>query len=160
MAHWVKGETARRITQQYLESHDAVRTANALGDLVRRANEGRLPAARETVERQVCALAIADCTAEGGDFVDAARSILGDPDRCNHPLVDYQIAAMRDDRDKMERLDVALAGGRYGEWAAERLAEMKRYMGLEPPRFTIRYGERIPQWETLWRKILTGGDET
>ena len=154
---------ADSLAQQYLENHDAVPVANILDELVRdvvkQANENRLPADGETVERQVCALALAGCTTEGATFAESARDILGDADNPNHPLVDYHLALADRDTEKIEALDAALTGGRYGNWVAERLTEVKRYLGLEPPRFTIRRGERTPQWDLLWQKIFTGGDE-
>ena len=58
-----------------------------------------------------------------------------------------------------EALDATLVGGRYGGWVAERVAEIERYLGFEPPHFTVRIGERSPQWDLLWKRIFTGGDE-
>jgi len=66
---------------------------------------------------------------------------------------------MSEDSSKIKALNDTLTGDRYGVWVAERLNEMKRYLGLEPPHFTVRTGERTPQWDLLWHKIFTGGDE-
>ena len=63
------------------------------------------------------------------------------------------------DTEKIEALDATLTVGRYRSWVAERLTEIKRYLGLEPPHFIVRTGERTPQWDLLWQKIFTGGDE-
>ncbi len=163
MAEQAKSDAGRSLAKQYVENHDAIPVANILDELVRdvvkQANENRLPADGETVERQVCALALAGCTTEGATFAESARDILGNADNPNHPLVDYHLALADRDTEKIEALDAALTVGRYGSWVAERLTEVKRYLGLEPPRFTIRRGARTPQWDLLWQKIFTGGDE-
>ncbi len=162
MAEKANSETGRRLAQQYLESHDAVPAGNSLDQLSKSIMEheaGELPANSETVEKQVCALALAGCTSEGAAFAESARDTLGDAGNPNHPLVDYHLALEQRDKSKIEALDAALAGGRYGNWVAERITETKRYLGLEPPRFMIRRGERTPQWDLLWQKIFTGGDE-
>ncbi len=163
MAERAKSDAGRNLAQQYLEARDAVPAANVLDELVRcvvkQANESGLPADAETVERQVCALALAGCTAGGVAFAEGAGGILSDAESPNHPLVDYHLALANGDTGKIEQLDAALTGGRYGDWAAERLTEAKRYLGLEPPRFIIRSGERTPQWDQLWQRIFTGGDD-
>ena len=163
MVEQAKSDAGRNLARQYLESHDAVPVANVLGELVcsvvKQASEGRLPTEGETVERQVCALALANCNTEGADFAESAKNILSDAESPNHPLVDYHLALTNGDKPKIEKLDAALAGGRYGNWVAERLAEAKRYLGLESLHFVIRRGERTPQWDLLWQRIFTGGDD-
>ena len=162
MAEKVNSETGRHLAQQYLESHDAVPAGNSLDQLSKSIMEheaGELPVNSETVEKQVCALALAGCTSEGAAFAESARDTLGDAGNPNHPLVDYHLALEQRDKSKIEALDAALNGCRYGNWVAERITETKRYLGLEPPRFMIRRGERTPQWDLLWQKIFTGGDE-
>ena len=162
MAEKANSETGRQLAQQYLESHDAVPAGNSLDQLSKSIMEdeaGELPVNSETVEKQACALALAGCTSEGAAFAESARDTLGDAGNPNHPLVDYHLALEQRDKSKIEALDAALAGGRYGNWVAERITETKRYLGLEPPRFMIRRGERTPQWDLLWQKIFTGGDE-
>jgi len=163
MAEQAKGDAARNVAQQYLEAQDAVPVGNCLEELgksvVRHTQVGDLPVDNETIERQVCALALAGCNAEGSEFAENARDILSDAEKDNHHIVDYHLALEYGDKLKLETLDVALTGGRYGSWVAERLTEAKRFLGLEPPRFTIRYGERTPQWDLLWKKLFTGGDE-
>lgn len=155
-------EAGRNLAQQYLEALDAVAIGNCLDQLcesmMKSAQAGSLPADSEMIERHICALALAGCTAEGSEFAESARGILGDADSPNHPLIDYQLALERGDRSKIEALDAALAGGRCGSWVAERLTEFKRFLGLEPPHFTIHHGERTPQWDLLWRRIFTGGE--
>jgi len=163
MVQQTKSDAVRNMTQQYLEAHDAVAVGNCLDYLgksvVRHAQVGDLPVDTETIEKQVCALALAGCEAEGAEFAENARGILSSEERTNHPIVDYNLALEYGDKSKLESLDAALTGGRYGSWVAERLTEAKRYLGLEPPRFTIRYGERTPRWDLLWKKLFTGGDE-
>ena len=163
MAEKANSDTGRRLAQQYLEGHDAVAVGNCLEELsksvVRHNQAGDLPVDSEIVEKQVCALALAGCVAEGAEFAESARDILSDAEKANHPIVDYHLALEYGDKLKLEALDAALTGGRYGSWVAERLTEAKRFLGLEPPRFTIRYGERTPQWDLLWKKLFTGGDE-
>ena len=161
MAEQAKGDVIRNLAQQYLEAQDAVAVGNCLEGLsksvLKHAQVDNLPTGYETIERQVCALALAGCNAEGAEFTESARDILSDAEKANHPIVDYQIAL--ESGEKVEALDAALTGGQYGSWVAERLTEAKRFLGLEPPRFTIRYGERTPQWDLLWKKLFTGGDE-
>ena len=163
MAQQAKSDACRNLTQQYLESHDAVSVGNCLEELgksvVKRTQAGDLPVDNETIERQVCAMALAGCNAEGAEFAENTRDILSDAEKANHPIIDYHLALEYGDKLKLEALDAALTGGRYGSWVAERLTEAKRFLGLEPPRFTIRYGERTPQWDLLWKKLFTGGDE-
>lgn len=163
MAEQSKSDAGRSLAKQYVENHDAIPVANILDELVRelvnQTNESRLPAEGDTVERQVCALALSGCTTEGATFAESARDILGDEDSRNHPIVDYHLALADGDTEKIEALDTALTGGRYGNWVAERITETKRYLGLEPPRFMIRRGERTLQWDLLWQKIFTGGDD-
>ena len=163
MAQQAKSDTVRNLAQQYLEAQDAVPVGNCLEGLsksvVRHAQADNLPTDYEAIERQVCALALAGCNAEGAEFAENARDILSDAEKANHPIVDYHLALEYGDKLKLEALDAALTGGRYGSWVAERLTEANRFLGLEPPRFTIRYGERTPQWDLLWKKLFTGGDE-
>ena len=158
MAKEVSSDTGRYLAQQYLESRDVVPTANTLDDLVRvvvrQANERSLPIESDILERQVCALALAGCTAEGTNFSESTRDILSDAENHTHPLIEYRIALEHRDTSKIEALDATLTGGRYGSWVAERLTEMKRYLGLEPPHFTVRTGERTPQWDLLWQKNI------
>jgi hypothetical protein len=163
MAEKANSDTGNQLAQQYLEAHDAVPSGFCLDQLCRRviklAQGGRLPADTSMVERQVCALAWAECTEDGIGFAEKAREILGDPEKPNHILVDYQIALERGDREKLESLDGVLTGGRYGEWVNARLDEAKRYMGLDYPIFEIRFGERSPQWDALWGNIIKGGSD-
>jgi hypothetical protein len=163
MARQAKSDVVRNLAQQYLEAHDAVPISNCLEGLsksvVKHAQADNLPTDYEAIERQVYALALAGCNAESAGFAENARDILSDTDSPNHPIVDYQLAMEHGDKSKLEALDAALTGGRYGSWVAERLTEAKRFLGLEPPHFTIRVGERTPQWDLLWKKVFTGGDE-
>ncbi len=163
MAEKAKSETGRHLAQQYLESHNAVPAGNSIDQLgksvVKSAKAGRLPADRETVERQACALAWADCTPAGADFAQQGSSVLGSHDRTNHVIIDYQIALDAGDKNKVEALDAVLTGGRYGEWVDNRLDEAKRYLGLDTPIFRIHFGERTPQWDALWGNIIKGGTD-
>mgnify|MGYP001390827991 CR=1 FL=1 len=159
----VKSDTGRQLAQQYLENHDAVATANVLDGLVRtvikQANENSLPVGNERMESQICALALAGCTDEGMEYIKSAGHILDNTDNSNHPLVNYHLALANKDTQKIDTLDAALAGGRYGNWVMERITEVKRFLGLEPPHFTVHHGERSPQWDLLWQRIFTGGDD-
>ncbi|MFC1971036.1 hypothetical protein ACFLV0_03775 [Chloroflexota bacterium] len=163
MAQQANSDVVRDLAQRYLEAHDAVPVGNCLEELsksvVKHTQAGDLPVDSEIVERQVCALALAGCNAEGAEFAENARDILSDAEKANHPIVDYHLALEYGNKLKFEALDAALTGGRYGSWVAERLTEAKRFLGIEPPRFTIRYGERTPRWDLLWKKLFTGGDE-
>lgn len=161
MAEQVKGESGRDIAQGYLEAHDAVPAGFCLDQLARsvikRAQGGRLPLDAVMVERQVCALALAECTEDGIVFAGKAREILCDAENPNHIIVDYQIALERSYKEKLEKLDTILTGGRYGEWVDSRLDEAKRYLGLDYPIFRINFVERTPQWDALWEDIIKGG---
>ena len=163
MAEQAHNYTGKYLVQQYLESRDAVLVGHGLEQLIRtvtsQINKGDLPEDREVIEKQVCALALAGCNAEGADFAENARDILNDAESSDHPLIEYQRALMSEDNPKIEALNETLTGDRYGDWVTERLNEMKRYLGLEPPHFTVRTGERTPQWDLLWQKIFIGGDE-
>ena len=163
LAEQAKSDTGRQLAQEYLEAHDAVPVANCLEELskgvLKHAQAGDLPTDSEAIEKQACALALASCSAEGADFAESARDILGDAEKINHPIVDYHLALEHGDTERLEKLDAILAGGRYGEWIAERFTEGQRYLGLEPLRVIVRYGERTPQWDLLWKKLFTGGDE-
>ncbi len=105
------------------------------------------------------ALAVASCNPEGHEFTHNARDILSDGECSNHPIVDYHLALEHGNKSKIKALDAALIGGRYGSWAAERFTEARRFLGVEPPHFTVKVGERTPQWDLLWRKLFTGGDD-
>jgi len=163
MIKQAKDDAVRNLVQQYIEGHDAVAVGNCLEELsksvVKHYQAGDLPLDIETVEKQVCALALTGCNDEGAEFAKYAGDILNDAKTRNHPIVDYHLALEYGDKSKLELLDAALAGGRYGSWAAERLTEAERFLGLEPPHFTIKVGERTPQWDLLWKKLFTGGDE-
>jgi hypothetical protein len=163
MAEKANSDTGSQLAQQYLEAHDAVPAGFCLDQLCRRviklAQGGRLPVDTDMVERQVCALAWAECTEDGIVFARKAREILGDPEKPNHILVDYQIALENGDREKLEVLESVLVGGRYNEWVNARLDEAKRYMGLDYPIFEIHFGERTPQWDALWGNIIKGGSD-
>mgnify|MGYP001026920619 CR=1 FL=1 len=159
----VKSDTGRQLAQEYLDAHDAVHAGYCLDRLgrsvVKLAQKDRLPVDSNMVVRQVCALALAECTEDGTCFAQKAREILGDPEKPNHILVDYQLALENGDKDKLEALDGVLTGGRYGEWINARLDEAKRYMGLDYPIFEIHFGERTPQWDALWGNIIKGGSD-
>jgi len=161
MANQANSETGRHLAQQYLETHDAVPAGHCLDQLcrsvIKRAQGGRLPVDSNMVERQVCALAWAECNEDGMAFAEKAGEILSDAENPNHPLVDYQIALERGDKEKLEQLDSILTGGRYGAWVDSRLDEAKRYLGLDYPVFRISFVERTPQWDALWENIVKGG---
>jgi hypothetical protein len=161
MAEQVKGDSGRDIAQGYLEAHDTVPAGFCLDQLGRRvlklSQAGTLPIDADMVLRQVCALAWAECTEDGMAFARQASEILSDPENPNHPIIDYQIALERGEKDKLEQLDTILTGGRYGEWVDSRLDEAKRYLGLDYPVFRINFVERTPQWDALWENIIKGG---
>jgi hypothetical protein len=157
------GDTCKQIAQQYLENHDAVVVGNSLGQISKsfaeQSREGNLSENPEIIRKQVCALAFASCTVEGADFAEKAEHVLSEPNNQNQPFVNYQLALMARDVSKIEALEAALAGDRYGSWVAERVTEFRRYLGLEQPHFTVHSGERTPQWDLLWQRIFTGGDD-
>lgn len=129
MAVQAKSDTGRQLAREYLESHDAVPAGFCLDQLTRsvikRAQGVRLPVDADKVERQVCALAWKECTEDGAAFSEKARDILSDAEIRNHLFIDYHLAFEQGDKSKIEALDAALAGGRYGIWVAERLTEAR-----------------------------------
>ena len=163
MAEKANSDSGSDIAQQYLDTHDAVPAGYCLDwlarSVVKLAQRGGLPVDINIVERQVCALAWAECTEDGIAFAQKAREILSDPAHPNHILVDYQIALENGDREKLQALESVLVGGRYNEWVNARLDEAKRYMGLDYPIFEIHFGERTPQWDALWGNIIKGGSD-
>ena len=163
LAEQAKSDTGRQIAEEYLDAHDAVPAGFSLDRLarivVKLAQEGRLPVDSDMVARQVCALAWAGCTEDGIAFAEKAREILGNPEKPNHVLVDYQIALESGDREKLEALDGVLTSGRYGGWINARLEEARRHLGLDQPIFEVHFGERTPQWDALWGNIIKGGKD-
>jgi hypothetical protein len=161
MAEKVNSDIGKDLAQRYLEAHDAVPAGHCLDQLgssvVKYAHGSRLPIDSNMIEKQVCALAWSGCTDDSLIFAEKARDILSDPEKPNHPLVDYQIALEQGDKEKLEKLDNILTGGRYGEWVTCRLEEGKRYLGLDYPIFRIHFVERTPQWDALWENIIKGG---
>jgi hypothetical protein len=161
LAEKANNDTGSQLAQQYLEAHDAVPVANILDELVKtvvkQANENKLPLDGETIERQVCALALAGCTPEGADFAESAKEILCNAENPNHPLVDYHLALANGDTKKIEALDTALTGGRYGNWVADRINEMKRWLrgGAE---LNIHWEiETLPDNGGIYQFLLKGG---
>jgi len=154
-------KTLKDAAQRYLESQDAVPVINILQGLVKRLvklhKSGRLVVDEETTEKQVCALALAGCVPGGREFAEQAGYIISDREGNNHLLIDYRLALEYGNRKGLEHLDTTLSRSRYGEWIADRVQEVKRWLGLEPPRFSIRSVQRTPQWDRLWQSIFTGG---
>lgn len=161
MAEKANSDTGSQLAQQYLEAHDAVPTGFCLDQLCRRviklAQGDRLPVDTDLVERQVCALALSECTEDGIEFAKKAREVLSDPENPNHILVDYQIVLERGDKKKLEKLDAILTDGRYGEWITERLNEMKRWLrgGVE---LNIHWEiGTLPDSRGIYQFLLKGG---
>ena len=162
IAESLQSESGRATVQRYLEAKDTVPVMNCLHQLVartvKRHQAGRLPVDKDMVEREALALALSGCVPAGDEFAGSAGIILEGDEPANHILIDYQIALESGQRGKLERIDSALTGGRYGQWIAERMVEIRRWLGLEPPHFRIQYGERTPQWEALWGDLFVGGN--
>jgi hypothetical protein len=161
LAEAVRSDEGRQIVKQYVETHNAVPLANTLHQLARKvlklSRTGRLPASADTIEQQVCAMGMADCTPHGEQFIQQANSILCEAERSNHPLIEYQILLQGNQRQKLDELDSVLSRHPYKSWVSERIVEIKRWLGLEPPTFRVRYAERTPLWDSFWNNILTGG---
>lgn len=162
LADVIGSDIGKAWVQEYVESHDAVPMVNAMQALVRTVlhlwGRGKLPIDKETVQRQVFALAMASFMPDAKQFAQAARSILSDAYHPNHMLVDYRIALEQGDEQRLRAIDDILKNTAYDAWVASRLTEAKRWLGLEPPRFNISYGERTPQWDSLWGNIIKGGN--
>lgn len=161
LAEEVRSDAGIEIVKQYVETNHAVPLANTLHQLSRTVSKlsrtDSLPASADMIERQVCALSMANCTPHGEGFIQQANSILCKAECSNHLLVEYQILLQSKQRQKFKDIDAVLSRHPYNSWVAERIAEIKRFLGLEPPTFRIRYGERTPLWDSLWNNILTGG---
>jgi hypothetical protein len=161
IANQAKSVSGRDLAQQYVEAHDTVPVGFCLDQLCRRviklSQTDRLLVDADMVLRQVCALAWAECTEDGMAFARQASKILSDPENPNHPIVDYQIALERGEKEKLEKLDNILTGGRYGEWVDSRFDEAKRYLGIDTPVYRISFIERTPQWDAFWENIIKGG---
>lgn len=156
-----KSDVGRQLAQQYIENHDAVPVGNCLDQLVktvvRQDNENKLPVDSDTIKKQVCALALAGCNAEGSGFSESAGIILGDADSTSHPIVNYHLALVNGDKSKIEALDATLTGGRYGNWVTERLNEMKRWM-CGDTELNIHWEiETLPDNEDIYKFLLKGG---
>jgi len=139
--------------QRYLDENNVAVMMESLKklvkELVRLNNEGRLPGDANTVERQVCALALAACTEEGKEFTDSMQPWF--------PLDEYRATLEAGDREKTVGLDAILNGHSYGEWVTQRIEEVKRWLGVDEPVVIIKHGPRTPLWESFWREFFTGG---
>ena len=163
LAERVRSDSGRGTVSQYFDTHGVVPLANSLqqvvGSVTKHPRSDTLPVDKETIEKQVCALALASCTPDGAEFAAYATSILSGSEQANHLLINYQLALDSGQKQKLEEVDVGLVGGRYGEWVAERLYELKRWLGLDSPQFRVQYGQRTSQWDSLWRNMILGGED-
>jgi len=161
LAVLVKSDDGVETVTQYVETKSVEPLASILRQLTRKvvklSRTGGLPVAGDMVERQICALAVANCTSDGERFIRHARSILCKAERGNHPLSGYRVLLEGKQRQKLKELDAVLSRHPYNSWVAQRIVEIKRWLGLEPPTFHIRHGERTPLWDSFWNNILTGG---
>jgi len=161
LAEMARSDAGMHIVKQYVETHNAVPLANTLHQLARRvlklSRADRLPASADTIEQQICAMGMADCTLHGEQFIQQATSILCVAEHSNHPLVEYQFLLESKQRQRLKDIDALLSRHPYNSWVSERIIEIKRWLGLESPTFHIRYGERTPLWDSFWDNILTGG---
>ncbi len=154
-------DDGRDIVQRYLDENDAAVMMDSLKKLVNEVmklnSEGKLPSNAITIERQVCALALAACTEEGKQFVRYAGNILGDSE--SECLLNACRSALEmAEKEKTDRLDAVLNGHPYGKWVTERLDEAKRWLGLDEPIVRIKHGPRTPLWESFWQEFFTGGE--
>lgn len=164
MAEYAESDDVRNQAQQYLESHDAVAVGNCLEDLgksvLRHDKEGDLPVGTKIIEKQIYALALAGCTDEGTEFIEKAGGILSDSETNNHPVVDYHLALEYRDRTKLDILDAALTGGRYGNWVSERVKEMKRWLcGVTELNIHWEIGI-LPDVSSIYEFLLKGGKKS
>jgi len=161
LAGVVKSDEGMQIVKQYVETHNAVPLANTLHQLARKISRmsraGKLPASADIIEQQVCAMGMADCMPQGEQFIQQAGSILYEAERSNHPLVEYQVLLEGRQSQKLNEIDAILSRHPYNSWVAERIVEIKRWLGLELPTFRVKYGERTPEWDMFWKSILLGG---
>lgn len=157
----VKSDAGMQIVKQYVETHNAVPLANTLHQLARKVSRlsrtGKLPASVDMIEQQICALGMSNCLPQGEQFIQQAGSILYEAERSNHPLIEYQVLLLSKQRQKLSEIDTILSLHPYNSWVAERVAEIKRWLGLEPPMFRVRYGERTPEWDMFWKSTFLGG---
>lgn len=160
LAKAVKGDQGKQLVRQYVEAHRAVPLANILNQLARKllrlSRMNRLPVPVDMIERQVCAIAMSDITPQGKRFIQEANPIIGRAQRSNHPLARYRILLQGKHSQKLNNIDALLSQHPYNSWVLERIVEIRRWLGLEPPTFRIRCGERTPLWQSLWDNILSG----
>jgi hypothetical protein len=161
LAEKVRSDIGRKTVQRYLEAHNTITTANVLRLLVQKvvkqSRTNGLLIDADMIQRHVCALALAGYSPHGEEFAQSATSTLSAKDHNIHLISHYQIALDTGQKQRLEDLDAVLTDNKYARWVEERVAEIKRWLGLEPPRFHIRYSERTPLWDSLWNNILTGG---
>jgi hypothetical protein len=161
LAETVRSDAGRQIVKQYMETHHPVPLANTMHQLAQKvlklSRTGRLPASADTIEQQVCALAMANCTLQGEGFIQQVNPILCETAQSNHPLIEYQVLLGSKQKQKLKDIDALLSRHPYNRWVSERIVEIKRWLGLEPPTFHVRYAERTPLWDSFWNNILTGG---
>lgn len=117
-----------------------------------------LPVDRDIVERGVCSLALCHCTDEGKSFMKYAAHILAECGHEDDVLTGYRLALENGDSNTLREFDEALQSTPFGKWVIDRLAETRRFLGLEPPHFTVSYGPRNPQWDVFWQSIVTEGN--
>jgi len=161
LAHKAETDAGRAIIQGYLETHNALAAIISLRRLVqtvlRLHKQGNLPVSKGVIQRQVCALGWASCTAEGMKFARDASAILHRDEEENHLLDNYRLALERSEVDRLRKLDNLLTAGLFGKWVMERLDEATRWLDLDMPQVKAYQGFRTPLWESLWQRMLTGG---
>lgn len=161
-AQLCRAEQARDLVQGYFDAYDVVPVANNLDDLAhcvaKQQRNGRLPLGKETVERQVCALAWGEFVPLGAEFMPQARDILRQGEQIYHVLIDYHLTLDSREVWRLQRLDQALSSVPYGAWVGNRLEEVRRWLGVDEPIVRIQQGQRTPLWELLWENLLAGGE--
>ena len=161
LVHRINSGECKQIIQDYLESHQVILLAHSLRKLVHniitKYKGDALPLEKETIEQQVAALALAECTGEGKAFASRAGAILSHGGIEEPVLVDYHRALDNQDIGPLEKLQQVLDNIPYGGWIISRLQEAKRWLSGHRE-LNIRWEiETLPDSGGIYEFLLKGG---
>ncbi len=157
----IRSEAGRAVAKYYMETHRVAPTVRGLKELVQNvitmAHAGTLPANAETIQNQVAALALAQCTVQGVDFAKQASSLLHTEEDADRLLDAYDTILRSRDAPTVNSIDSVLTGSQHGHWVADRLKDMKRWLrgGTE---LNVRWEiETLPDNGGIYQFLLKGG---
>ena len=163
MAEDVKKGNANNIIEEYMGKQGITNTARDLRQLVDNVTKlnkaSNLPTDSDVIEKQIASLAWAYCTREGIEFASVADRVLKTKTGHNdNVLANYTVVLASGDNSGIEAVSAVISWApKYNDWVDNRLNEAKRFLGIDKPILRINYVERSPQWDALWRNIITGG---